>query len=217
MQAVFAGAPCNGWSKEPVDGGMDDQRADRWLNHARVCQKGVFSLEAVFVQELKHRLEPVQEKMTGKVQVRRGGRIRIEYQKPKNRLVVSDGKTVWAYDSEAKTAITGRARDFVLHRLFGFLLYEESRDGFLISHLGGGAGPEDGRGAIQLVPKSKDPMVKSVVLTLEKSCPCLKRILIEDVTGAVIRVTFDNIRINAAIGAKRFTFRPPPGTKIIRP
>jgi len=216
IQAMLVWVSAEAWSDAP-DAGTELDPVDEWLRHARACQKGVFSLKARFTQDLKHPLKPVHEEMTGTVEVRRGWRIRIAYETPKRRLIVSDGNAVWAYDPEAKIAIIDRPKGSVLYHLFKFLIYEKNLDRFSSTHLGGARRPQTGKAAIQFIPKKNDPIVKSVVLTLNATCPPLTRILLEDVTGAVIRVTLDSIRTNVPLGAKRFTFKPPSGTKIIRP
>ncbi len=210
-----------GRSSEPVDGGADKGNsgdpASLWLMHVRKCQSGVFSIQADFIQERLHRLNPIDKPMKGTVKARRGGRVRLEYSKPVQRLLVSDGMFLWAFDKKDKTAIRSRADGSLLLRLFELFVDTGQGTDFIARHLGGALQPGDGPAAVELVPMSRDPVVSSIVLTLEESCPCLRRVLVIDHSGAVIRVTLDHIRTNVGLVRKLFTFTPPPGAKILRP
>ncbi|MCP4600013.1 MAG: outer membrane lipoprotein carrier protein LolA [Proteobacteria bacterium] len=202
-------------SIEQTDAGSLDDPTIPWIKHLRKCQQGVFSIKADFIQERLHRLEPTEKKMRGVVKVRRGGRVRLEYFKPERRLIVSDGKTLWAFDPSEKTAIKSKASKSLLLRLFAFFVDTDNEDAFHARHLGGALKPGAGSAAIELVPKTRDPIVASIVLTLEEPAPCVKRVLVVDNSGAVIRITLENIRTNPGLGRKLFTFIPPQGTKIV--
>ncbi|MCP4678064.1 MAG: outer membrane lipoprotein carrier protein LolA [Deltaproteobacteria bacterium] len=211
---IFAGKSD---SENLADAGAFDEPVTLWLDHIRTCRSGVFSIQANFTQELLRRLGPKEKPDTGIVKVRRGGRVRLRYDKPSRRLIVSDGNTLWAYDPASKTVIKGSAGRSLMPRLFNYFLDDEPGDSFVARHLGGAVHPEDGSAAIELVPKERDPVIAKVVLTLRQECPCVQRVLAIDHTGAVIRVTLDKIRTNIGLGKNLFTFKPPPGTSIIRP
>ncbi len=200
------------------DAGLMDETAEEWLGHVRNCLKDVFSIRARFIQETKHKLaHPVTDELRGIVEVRRGGRVRLEYKTPARRLLVTDGKTMWAFDPAAKTVITGSPGHSALSGVFALLVDGMDNTAFTASHIGGATKVGDGLAVIELVPSVRDPLVKSIVLTLDKECPCIKRVMIADHAGAVIRVTLENLRLNVGIGARRFRFVPPPGIRVVRP
>ncbi len=174
-------------------------------------------MQASFVQERLHKLEPRGEVMKGVVKLRRGGRIRVAYSEPARQLIISDGQALWAFDPGQKTAMQGRTAHSLLPRLFGFLLDDGERDSFVARHLGGDPQPGSGKAAVQLLPRSRDPIVASLVLTLEKKCPCVSRVLVVDHAGVVTRITLARVRTNLGFGQKLFVFKPPPGVKIVQP
>ncbi len=204
-------------SKDLTDAGTSDEAADTWLKHIRKCQRGIFSIRANFTQEHLRRLGPKEKPDTGIVKVRRGGRVRLRYDKPSRRLIVSDGNTLWAFSPSSKTVIQSSARGSLMPRLLNYFLGDEPGDSFVARHLGGATSPKDGSSAIELVPKKRDTVIAKVVLTLRQACPCVQRVLVVDHTGAVIRVTLDNIRTNVGLKKSLFTFKPPRGTKIVKP
>ncbi len=214
---LFFIAATVGHAQESTDGGLPDDPAKEWIAHLRKCQRGVSGLQASFVQERLHKLETHSEVMKGVVKLRRGGRIRVAYSEPVRRLIVSDGHALWAFDPGQKTAVEGRAAHSLLPRLFGFFLDDGERDSFVARHLGGDTQPGSGKAAVQLVPRNRDPIVASFVLTLENKCPGVSRVLVEDHAGVVTRVTLSKIRTNLGFGQKVFVFKPPPGVKIVQP
>ena len=196
---------------------VEDATAKIWLKHMRGCLKKVFSIKAKFVQEhrAKHRAED--EKWEGVLEVRRGGRYRLTYKLPDKRLVVSDGETIWAYDREAKTAYSSPAGETVLDDLLALLVGKETEHAVEVRFLGGSGHPDEGVAAIELVPSRNHPFLSSIVLTLEKACPAIRRILVTHHDGSVTRVTLSDIKTNVGMGKRRFMFKPPGGTRVVTP
>jgi outer membrane lipoprotein-sorting protein len=200
------------------DTSSPDEAAEVWLKHVRRCLRKIFSFRADFVQEIKYKREhPKAEVFRGVVEVRRGGRYRLTYKEPQKRVVVCDGRTIWSFDRPSKTAITTSVDRTLLDEALGLLVGEETETAFMVRHLGGARIPEDGRAAIELLPRSKDALIAKVVVTLNKKCPCIERILVVDHTGAVMRIDLDRIETNVGIGKRRFIFRPPKGATIVNP
>ena len=198
------------------DAGPADKAASHWLKRLRECQKGVFSIRADFVQERFHKLRPSPEKMVGVAEVRRGGRVRLKYLKPTGKTITSDGEVLWAYDQEERTAYKSDAKKSLINRIFGFIL-DDGGDAFSSRLLGGETQTGKGPVAIELSGRVEDPAVKKVVLTLDEPCPLITRVLVVDHTGAVTRITLSNIETNVKLGKRRFIFRPPRGTSVVKP
>ncbi len=188
------------------------------MNHARACLDGIFSMEADFTHEIIHRLGNRGATMSGQVQLRRGGRMRLEYSDPEGHLLISDGVNLQSYNPSTKTVIQGSARTDSVISAFDFVLDGGEAKAFDVSFLGGAATPKDGAsGVISLVPKKHNPLVARVLVTMSPTCPPVKRVTIVDRAGTAIRITLENIRTNVGLGKARFQFTPPRGAKVVRP
>jgi outer membrane lipoprotein carrier protein len=212
---LFAPAAAGVGPNQAPDAGAVDDQAAQWIETLRACHESVFSIQADFVQERFDKLNSEGEEMEGIVLVRRGGLVRLDYQKPERRVIVSDGVTLWAFDKAERTAVRDDVKNSLLTRVFGFVL-GEGEDAFLVRRLGGADKPGQGPVVLELVPRAEDAFVESVALSLDCPCPCVKRVLVVDRTGAVIRVTLSNVRTNVKVGKGRFKFAPPRGVKIIQ-
>jgi outer membrane lipoprotein carrier protein len=211
-------APIGSTGADEPDAGPADDPTSAWLDRARSCLDGVRSLEADFTQEVLHRLGEAPETMQGKLRLRRGGRVRLDYSSPRRLLLVSDGTTVRSWDPESRTVYEGRARDGFLTRVLRFAVDLPVEKGLAAHWLGGAADPDGGGLAVvELRPASPTPLAERIVLTLDGRCPALRRISIIDRAGTATRLTLSNRRTNTGVGAGWFVFTPPKGAEIIRP
>jgi len=191
--------------------------AEAWIAHLQACQKRIFSVEARFTQALVHRLKPETEELSGTVRIRRTGGVRIDYTAPVRRLVVSDGTSLWVYDKETNQALKSRADESLLPALFELFLGPGDRKRFEATYLSGGTAGGAQVAVISLTPATRDPFVASIVLTLEDRCPSVRRVLVEDHSGSVTRVTLTALKTNVGIGNNLFRFTPPAGATIVQP
>lgn len=204
-----AGGPDAGAPADPVQG---------WLAHARGCLQGKFSLQADFTHEVLHPLGNAQPAERGVVQLRRGGRLRLEYGAPSKRLLVSDGATIRAYDPHAKVVYESPAAGGLLPLAFGFALDPGRAERFDARWIGGAAAPAgDQPGVIELVPSAPDPLAAKVLLTLAPTCPAVERITVIDRAGVAVRITLARQRYNVGIGAARFRLPRLPGVEVVTP
>lgn len=209
--------------EERPDGGPDDAGAARdpalrWLESARECLDGAFSFQADFTHELIHPLGNPAEPMRGRVQLRRGDRLRLDYREPRRRLVVSDGEIVRAWEPASRTVIETRSARSPIHAAFRFALAAGGSDDFSARLLGGSGDPALGEPAVlELIPAREGPLLERVLVTLIPECPPVRRVVLIDRAGCAVRITFFDARLNAGIGHRRFVFEPPPGARVIRP
>jgi outer membrane lipoprotein-sorting protein len=201
----------------PGDDGAEDPAAT-WIGHARVCLEKVRTLEADLTQEVIHRLNGRSEIKQGRLQLRRGGRLRLEYDAAPRLLLVSDGTTVRSWDESTRTVYEGPVRGTIITRSLSLALEGPRSGDFDIRWLGGAAQPAPGElGVIELRPTRESPLAARIVLTLTGTCPPLARVTIIDRAGTATRLTLANQRLNRVIPAGRFAFEPPPGAKIVKP
>jgi outer membrane lipoprotein carrier protein len=84
---------------EPSIAGIDSATADVLAAiHARY--DGIATLRARFEQRYGHRLHQREDRWRGRLALRRPSKIRIDYDDPRGRLVVTDGTLLYAYDPQ---------------------------------------------------------------------------------------------------------------------
>lgn len=191
---------------------------EAWTGHARSCLEDVFSVEARFTQEIIHSSGKAGSKSSGKVMVKRGQLMRLEYDDPAGALVVSDGKILRSWNPETKTVYETPAKTSPLWGAFAFVLSADPPDDLRVRFLGGAASPETSgrRGVLELVPSRKSTFSR-VLVTLEPTCPPVKRVTIVDLAGTATRITLDDYRTNVGMKKAIFSFATPKGARVVRP
>ncbi|HUU22304.1 MAG TPA: outer membrane lipoprotein carrier protein LolA [Phycisphaerae bacterium] len=190
-----------------------------WLAHLRSCLDGVHSLSARFTHDLSHPLGVRGAPETGRLELRRGGRLRLDYDNPPGRVVAADGRSVRSYDPRTRLFVEQPARDSLLPRAFAFLLDPGAAPGLTVGFLGGATAPVPGggRAVIALVPAAERSVIERVALVLEPLCPGVRRVVVVERGGTASRFTFEEITINPGIGHKRFVLTPPAGVAVVHP
>jgi outer membrane lipoprotein-sorting protein len=199
--------------------GPDAEPGAAWLDHLRSCVRGVHALSARFTQDLSHPLGTRGAPETGRLELRRGGRLRLDYDDPPGRVVASDGQTVRSCDPPARLFVEQPVRESLLPRAFAFVLDGSAAPGFTVRFLGGARLPVagGGRAVIGLVPDGDRTPTERVVLVLEPTCPCLRRVVAAERGGVACRLTFEGFTMNPGIGHRRFVLTPPAGVTAVHP
>jgi chaperone LolA len=141
-------------------------------------------------------------------------RMRWEYAKPDEQVIVGDGETLWIYQPEerqvikaklgaafqARTPITFLAGLGRLERDFAATLEREDAE----------------RWVVKLVPRD-DAGMGTLTLTLKKPDAIIDEARITDPLGTVTRLALSGERRNVSLGADKFHFTPPPGVDVVSP
>ena len=153
---------------------------------------------------------------SGKVWLKKTGKMRWEYQSPVPKLFVTDGKLAWFYvpgERQARRATIGRLDDLrsPLRYLLGHTKLEKEFSGLAFSDA-----PPDraGDAAITGVPKGMEDRVSRVDLEITPDHQ-IGRISIYSLDGSVTEFRFSDERGNVPIGNQRFQFVPPPGVEVL--
>lgn len=156
------------------------------------------------------------ERATGKFFLKRPTMMRWEQESPEPRLLVTDGRTLWSYSPLDKQAIVQPLGPTVqaspsLHFLSGMatlgatftvasVLEDPVGDGLFVS----------------LTPKQPDPAVRRLVLRVHRRTALVDRLTVVDAYENATVLEFSALRENPRLPDSLFTFRPPPGTDVIR-
>jgi len=150
----------------------------------------------------------------GTVAFEKPNRMRWDYAKPDEQLIVGDGETLWVYQPEdhqaikaplgeafqATTPVTFLAGLGRLDRDFEATLVREDADDW----------------QLRLVPK-KDPALGTLELRVRKKDAAIEEARITDPIGTTTRIAFSNEKRNVTIDPARFRFSPPAGVDVIKP
>lgn len=201
----------------PADGDAADP-AVAWSKHIAGCARDVFSLEAAFTQETIHATGKASPTSRGRVRIKRKGLLRIDYDDPPGAVVACDGATLRSWSPETRTVYEMTARRSPLWSAFAFAMSDPSSPDPAPRFVGGDPSPRPGkgRGVLELIPP-KGSTASRIILTVEPSCPPVRRVTIIDRAGTATRITLDGVRTNVGMKRGLFSFPVPQGAKIVRP
>jgi outer membrane lipoprotein carrier protein len=184
------------------------QAVDNRYNHLQ-------TLQAEFTET--YRGAGIERTESGSLWLKKPGKMRWEYDSPKEKLFLSDGKDAWFYlpgDRQVRRSSVKKLDD--LRSPLGFLLgktrLEKELDGL-------SAAPDvtpltPGNTVLRGVPKAMADRVNEVVLEITPDYH-IARIQFQEADESVTEYRFSEQRENAAIADQRFRFSPPPGVEIV--
>lgn len=174
--------------------------------------------DAHFVQLSRNRLSGTEQRRDGHVRFLKPGRMRWDYAQPQGDLVVSDGTTLWAYESAAHQAIQTNLTQSQLPSALSFLTGTgRLANDFTFRMLSGTAGSYPGGYVLELRPIVPNPSFERIVFYVEGAHFQVVRTVVIDAQGNTNRFDFDQVHVNLAPQQTVFQWTPPSGTQIIHP
>ena len=188
------------------------------LDRAVAAYARVTSMRADFVQEVTDPMIGGGEPTRGEFLQQRPGRFALRWSRPRGDLIVADGQYLWVYlpsstpDQVVRTRLTGRAGESA-DPIAEFL--DRPRERFSVAYVR--AGQTGGRDAdvLALTPLDRNAAYTRVLVWVDRQDALVRRIEITEASGAVRRFSFDRLRVNVRVPASAFTFRPPPGARVV--
>ena len=153
----------------------------------------------------------------GVVYLKRGGKLRWEYDEPTKQEIVSDGKTIWIHTPQLNQVNTGAAPEALSGPAGSFLSGLGSlRQHFNVRFLNP-AQPKDANGnvVLDLTPKQPLPTLSRLVLALDAKSYEVRKAVVYDQFDNTVTMTFTKIAINSGLPDKLFVFVPPRGTATV--
>jgi len=150
----------------------------------------------------------------GTVAFEKPNRMRWDYAKPDEQVIVGDGETLWIYQPaerqvikapldrafQGSTPVTFLAGLGHVERDFEATLEREEPERWLL----------------RLVPR-KDTGIGTLRLAVRKKDASIEEARITDTLGTTTRIAFSNERRNLALDRGLFRFSAPPGVDVVRP
>jgi len=154
---------------------------------------------------------------SGTLWLKKPGKMRWEYDQPRKKLFVSDGKTAWFYvpgEQQARKAPVNKLDD--IRSPLRFLLGKTKlRKEFDELGIAPNIKPENpGNMVMRGSPKGMEDRVPLVILEVTPEGQ-IDRIQIEETDGAVTDFRFTETQDNVAVAENLFQFTPPPGVEVV--
>ncbi len=172
--------------------------------------EGVDSLRADFSQTLYDEELNRLEDASGDLFLLRPGRFRWDYVRPYEQAIVSDGETLWMYDSEL-LQVTVKTLDTAIENTPTMLLSSSAslEDHFDVSELPS----QDDKVWVELRPKSSDATFSNIRVRFNAGE--LDSMELVDNFGQITHLEFKNIDKNLPLDEELFQFNPPEGVDVI--
>ncbi|MBN2341091.1 MAG: outer membrane lipoprotein carrier protein LolA [Deltaproteobacteria bacterium] len=198
-------------------GAFEPSKGEGWLTRSAACydKKGGFT--ARFTHENISRLGARSEALTGTISVSATGLLAMAYEAPDEKQIVFDGKKIRAYDKKNQIVVERFPNADLLFSSFIQLVgpkVSALETQYLVRELA----PIDSNGlsVLSLTPKFDTSLVKQIVVTVGE-CPVIRRIIVLDRAGNMVRLTFSDITLVGGFAKKTFRLTPPDNVIVVRP
>jgi len=154
---------------------------------------------------------------SGTLQLKKPGRMRWDYDQPRPKLFLTDGKIAWFYvpgEKQARRSSVKQLDDLrsPLRYLLGKTKLEKELEGLSLA-------PDQkpvnsGDVVLRGIPQGLENRVAQTLLEVSPD-GLIDRIVIEELDGSLTEFRFLQQKENVQIPDQRFSFTPPPGVEIV--
>ena len=155
---------------------------------------------------------------SGTFEFSRPNRFRFVYRKPFDQTIVADGQTLWLYDADLNQ-VSARKQALALGATPAALIAASPDLRVVQAEFTLQAAPsKDGLQWVVASPKARDGQLQSVRVgfRMEAATATLAVLEILDNFGQRSVLTFENVEVNPSLPMGIFSFKPPPGSDLIR-
>ena len=187
---------------------------DQLINALQTKYNKLTSLSADFTQVYTAPGQHVRRE-SGRLLLKKPGKMRWDYTAPETKLFVSDGKWLFEYVPSEKFATRSSIREAGdLRAPFAFLLGRGNlRREFKRIEFATESPVKAGNKVLRLVPKRTQDF-KELLVEVEPNSLQISRLSIIEPNGARSDFVFTNMQENVTATAAQFTFKAPPGVEV---
>ena len=155
---------------------------------------------------------------SGTLELKKPGRMRWDYDQPRPKMFLTDGKTAWFYVPGERQVRRAPVKDIddlrsPLRYLLGKAKLEKEFVGLAIDT---NAKPLNARDIVlRGVPRGMQERVSNTLLEVTPD-GLIQRIVVEEMDGSVTEFRFLQQKENVQIADQRFRFVPPPGVEVVQ-
>lgn len=196
------------------------QDAATALQRAERAYDQLHTLRADFVQVLINPMLGAPDTARGTLFLAPPERFAMRFSDPAGDRIVTDGQWLWAYTPstapgqvirqsvpENGTSTPNLFAQFVEHPL----------DRYAATYRGEDVVVGDTVDVVELTPVVEGLPFRSATIAVSRATGLLRRVGLVEASGQRRRLTLERITPNATIAPGEFTFRPPPGVKVVTP
>jgi len=188
----------------PADAVSEARRVEEALN-------GVKGLVASFTQTVESAGLPRPQVEKGTVYLMRPGRMRWEYEVPRGKLAIADGRRTYLYLPEERQVLVAPLDPGAARTGISILLNRVDLVGsFAITW---GPGPERGPRPLLLTPRAPRPEYQSLLLTTGPD-GLVRSLTIVEPLGSRVTYRLERLRQVDALADDLFEFKPPAGIDV---
>jgi len=187
---------------------------DAIISKIQKTYEGIQDIQADFVQFTTSSAAKETQKADGLVYFKKPGMMKWEYKSPTNDIIVSDGKTIWAYQQDIGQVMIGNASDSGASISNNFLAGMGNLKKDFDIEL---EKPDNNSYSLKLNPKVPQPNIQRLYIAVDKKTSLVKQTIVFDLLGNETKVIFENLRINKSVPADIFKFKIPEGVRVIKP
>jgi outer membrane lipoprotein carrier protein len=207
------------WFSAPVAGGQtsSDSTAQDLATALQRKYDTVRDFSANFVHAYRGGVLRKQIVERGRLLVKKPGKMRWEYTAPEEKLFVSDGVKLYSYVPKDKQVFVGSVpQDDQTTTPTMFLAGKGNlaRD-FVSSAVDPSPGMPAGTRALKLVPKMPQRDYDWLILEVAPDTLELRGLVTVDAQGGQSTFSFTNLKENASLADKEFTFKMPRGVDVV--
>jgi len=191
-------------------------------NFVKTVKTGQADFTQVVTSPAREGQAPRVKTSSGQFEFSRPNRFRFDYVKPFVQTIVADGQTLWLHDVDLNQ-VTARKQAAVLGSTPAALIASAADVQALQADFVLTDAPEkDGLQWVLAMPKSKDGQLQSVRVGFRARADAaaasstLEVLEILDSFGQRSVLTFRQMKLNPALAATAFAFKPPAGVDLIR-
>jgi len=171
------------------------------------------TLKATFTQSYSSRRFSDRIQENGVVYLRKGGYMKWEYQKPEEKIFLSDGRYYLYYVAEDKQLIKAAMDPHSDQR--SPALFLTGRGNFLKDFRAEWADPRPGSHLVKLTPLNPQPDFRYMIVDVDPVSGLILRLVVVDGYENRTEYAFQQIQENPPIPPNFFAFQPPPGTDVV--
>ena len=187
---------------------------DAIISKVQKTYEGIQNIQADFVQLTTSSATKETQKADGLVYFKKPGMMKWEYKSPTNDIIVSDGKTIWAYQQDIGQVMIGNASDSGASISNNFLAGMGNLKKDFDIEL---EKPDNNSYSLKLNPKVPQPNIQRLYIAVDKKTSLVKQTIVFDLLGNETKVIFENLRINQSVPANIFKFKIPEGVRVVKP
>ena len=202
--------------------GRPPVRQDPWpvLDRASAAYDSIATLSADFVQIVQNPLLGGPDTTRGTLHLRRPARFAMRFTDPAGDRIVADGRHLWLYTPSTTPGQVVRSAIPAAGTTGPNLIaqfVERPRERYEARYVRPDSLASGWADVVALVPKDTTLPYEEAVIWVDRSDGLVRRIEIAETTGAGQQrvVILRRVRVNAAVPAREFVFRPPAGVRVV--